>query len=405
MQSIESNNKGEIVMYQPDETIRLEVRVENETVCLDCQRNITKNFFQRCNIFVFFAYYINKKVVNLRHECRDTAHARTSMLASWHSLNRSIANNMEKKNYNKENCAIQLFEGKKVRVAWDEEQEKYYFAVADIVQVLTDSVNPRDYIKKMLRRDPELKSKWGTICPPVEMLAPDGKLRKTQASDLKGIFRIIESIPSKKAEPVRQWLAEVSAQRIDQMIDPELTFQMAVEDYRRQGYSDRWINERMRSIEMRKELTDEWQRSGIHESKDFAILTNVLTKAWSGMTTGEYKRYKGLRKENLRDNMTNIELALNTLAEVATTEYSRQSNPQTMAESKRIAKEGGNVARDARKTMERRWGVPWFRKRKPQIICHLLTEFKNYPKKQKVMNKMMNHKDEKVVVNFINLKN
>ena len=256
----------------------------------------------------------------------------------------------------KENFAIQLFEGKKVRIAWDAEQEKYYFAVADIVQVLTDSVNPRDYIKKMLRRDPELKSKWGTICPPVEMLAPDGKHRKTQASDLQGIFRIIESIPSKKAEPVRQWLAEVGAQRIDQMIDPELTFQMAVEDYRRQGYSDRWINERMRSIEMRKELTDEWKRSGIHQSKDFAILTNVLTKAWSGMTTGEYKRYKGLTKENLRDNMTNIELALNTLAEVATTEYSRQSNPQGMEESQRIAEEGGQLARDARKTMERRLG-------------------------------------------------
>ena len=263
---------------------------------------------------------------------------------------------MGKKNYNKENFAIQLFDGKKVRMAWDSEQEKYYFAVADVVLILTDSNDVKQYIKRMRARDPELNAKWGTICTPVEMLAPDGKLRKTNASDLKGIFRIIESIPSKKAEPVRQWLAEVGAQRIDQMIDPELTFQMAVEDYRRQGYSDRWINERMRSIEMRKELTDEWQRSGIHESKDFAILTNVLTKAWSGMTTGEYKRYKGLRKENLRDNMTNIELALNTLAEVATTEYSRQSNPQTMAESKRIAKEGGNVARDARKTMERRLG-------------------------------------------------
>ena len=255
-----------------------------------------------------------------------------------------------------ENFAIQLFEGKKVRIAWDAEKEKYYFAVADIVQVLTDTVNPRDYIKKMLRRDPELKSKWGTICPPVEMLAPDGKRRKTQAADLEGIFRIIQSIPSKKAEPVRQWLAEVGSQRIDQMIDPELTFQMAVEDYRRQGYSDRWINERMRSIEMRKELTDEWHRSGIHEPKDFAILTNVLTKAWSGMTTKQYKHYKGLTKENLRDNMTNIELALNTLAEVATTEYSRQSNPQTMVESQRIAQEGGNVARDARQTMERRLG-------------------------------------------------
>ena len=164
------------------------------------------------------------------------------------------------------------------------------------------------------------------------MLAPDGKRRKTQAADLEGIFRIIQAIPSKKAEPVKQWLAELGSIRVDQMIDPELTFQMAVEDYRRQGYSDRWINERMRSIEMRKELTDEWHRSGIHEPKDFAILTNVLTKAWSGMTTGEYKRYKGLTKQNLRDDMTNVELALNTLAEVATTEYSRQSNPQSMAE-------------------------------------------------------------------------
>ncbi len=251
---------------------------------------------------------------------------------------------------------ITLFEDTKVRIVWDDEQEKYYFSVADIVQILTDTVNPRDYIKKMLRRDPELKSKWGTICPPVEMIAPDGKRRKTQAADIEGIFRIIQSIPSKKAEPVKRWLAEVGAQRVDQMIDPELTFQMAVDDYRRQGYSDRWINERMRSIEMRKELTDEWHRSGIHEPKDFAILTNVLTKAWSGMTTGEYKRYKGLTKQNLRDNMTNIELALNTLAEVATTEYSRQSNPQTMAESKRIAQEGGDVARDARRTMEKRLG-------------------------------------------------
>lgn len=255
-----------------------------------------------------------------------------------------------------ESFAIQLFEGKKVRIVWDAEQEKYYFSVTDIVQVLTDSVNPRDYIKKMLRRDPELKSKWGTICPPVEMLAPDGKRRKTQAADLEGIFRIIQAIPSKKAEPVKQWLAELGSMRVDQMIDPELTFQMAVEDYRRQGYSDRWINERMRSIEMRKELTDEWHRSGIHEPKDFAILTNVLTKAWSGMTTGEYKRYKGLTKQNLRDNMTNVELALNTLAEVATTEYSRQSNPQSMAESQRIAKEGGEVAREARETMEHRLG-------------------------------------------------
>ena len=254
------------------------------------------------------------------------------------------------------NYAIQLFEGKKVRVAWDAEQEKYYFAVADVVQVLTDSTDVKQYIKRMRARDPELNSRWGTICTPTRMMAADGKFYKTQAADLEGIFRIIESIPSKKAEPVRQWLAEVGAQRIDQMINPELTFQMAIEDYRRQGYSDRWINERMRSIEMRKELTDEWHRSGIHEPRDFAILTNVLTKAWSGMTTREYKQYKGLTKENLRDNMTNLELALNTLAEVTTTEYSRQSNPQTMAENQRIAQEGGSVARDARKTIERRLG-------------------------------------------------
>jgi hypothetical protein len=255
-----------------------------------------------------------------------------------------------------ENLAIQLFENKKVRVAWDAEQEKYYFSVADIVEILTDSTDVKQYIKRMRARDPELNLRWGTICTPTRMMAADGKIYKTQAADLEGIFRIIQSIPSKKAEPVKQWLAEVGSQRIDQMIDPELTFQMAVEDYRRQGYSDKWINERMRSIEMRKELTDEWHRSGVHDSKDFAILTNVLTKAWSGMTTGEYKRYKGLTKENLRDNMTNIELALNTLAEVATTEYSRQSNPQTMAENERIAKEGGDVAREARQTMERRLG-------------------------------------------------
>ena len=255
-----------------------------------------------------------------------------------------------------ENFAIQLFEGRKVRIAWDAEREKYYFSVVDIVQILTESVDVKQYIKRMRARDQELNSKWGTICTPVEMLAPDGKRRKTQAADLEGIFRLIQSIPSKKAEPVKTWLAEVGARRVDQMIDPELTFQMAVEDYRRQGYSDRWINERMRSIEMRKELTDEWHRSGIHEPKDFAILTNILTKAWSGMTTGEYKRHKGLTKQNLRDNMTNVELALNTLAEVATTEYSRQSNPQSMEENERIAKEGGEVARDARRTMESRLG-------------------------------------------------
>ena len=255
-----------------------------------------------------------------------------------------------------DNFAIQLFEGKRVRIVWDAEQEKYYFSVVDIVQVLTDSADVKQYIKKMRARDPELDSKWGTICTPVEMRAFDGKRRKVQAADLQGIFRLIQSIPSKKAEPVKQWLAKLGEQRIDQMIDPELTFQMAVEDYRRQGYSDKWINERMRSIEMRKELTDEWHRAGITEQKDFAILTNVLTQAWSGMTTGEYKRHKGLTKENLRDNMTNVELALNTLAEVTATEISRQRNPKGMAQSRQTAKEGGEVARNARADIESRLG-------------------------------------------------
>ncbi|MDY5651049.1 MAG: BRO family protein [Paludibacteraceae bacterium] len=255
-----------------------------------------------------------------------------------------------------DNFAIQLFEGNKVRIVWDEEQEKYYFSVVDIVQVLTGSTNPTDYLKKLRKRDPELGSFLGTNCPQVEMRTFTGKKRITLSADLQGIFRIIQSIPSKKAEPVKQWLAQLGEQRIDQMIDPELTFQMAVEDYRRQGYSDKWINERMRSIEMRKELTDEWQRAGITEHKDFAILTNVLTKAWSGMTTGEYKRHKGLTKENLRDNMTNVELALNTLAEVATTELSRQRNPKGMFESQQAAQAGGKVAKNAREDLERQLG-------------------------------------------------
>lgn len=251
---------------------------------------------------------------------------------------------------------IQLFEGKKIRIVWNEQEEKYYFSVVDIVEVLTESTDAKQYIKRMRSRDPELNSRWGTICTPTRMKATDGKYYQTQAADLEGIFRIIQSIPSKKAEPVKLWLAEVGAQRVDQMIDPEQTFQMAVEDYRRQGYSDRWIAERMKSIRMRKELTDEWERSGIHDSKDFAVLTNILTQAWSGMTTGEYKRFKGLTKENLRDNMTNIELALNTLAEVATTEISKQRNPQGFNESKQTAQAGGKIANNARKDLEKELG-------------------------------------------------
>ena len=255
-----------------------------------------------------------------------------------------------------DNFAIQIFEGKRVRIVWDAEQEKYYFSIVDIVQVLTDSADATAYWRKLKQRLKAEGNETVTNCHALKLPAADGKKRLTDMADLQGIFRLIQSIPSKKAEPVKQWLAKLGEQRIDQIIDPELTFQMAVEDYRRQGYSDKWINERMRSIEMRKELTDEWHRAGITEQKDFAILTNVLTQAWSGMTTGEYKRHKGLTKENLRDNMTNVELALNTLAEVTATEISRQRNPKGMAQSRQTAKEGGEVARNARADIESRLG-------------------------------------------------
>ena len=258
-----------------------------------------------------------------------------------------------------DNFAIQLFEGKRVRIVWDADQEKYYFSVVDIVQVLTDSADyqtARKYWKVLKGRLKKEGNESVTNCYQLKLPSSDGKKYKTDMADLQGIFRLIQSVPSKKAEPIKQWLAQLGEQRIDQIIDPELTFQMAVEDYRRQGYSEKWINERMRSIEMRKELTDEWQRAGIHEQKDFAILTNILTKAWSGMTTGEYKRYKGLTKENLRDNMTNVELALNTLAEVTATEISRQRNPKGMAQSSQTAREGGEVARNARADIESRIG-------------------------------------------------
>lgn len=255
--------------------------------------------------------------------------------------------------------AIQLFENKQVRVVWNEQEEKYFFSVVDIIRILTDSVDyqtARKYWKVLKGRLLKEGNETVTNCYQLKLPAADGKKRLTDMADLQGIFRLIQSVPSKKAEPIKQWLAQLGEQRVDQMIDPELTFQMAVEDYRRQGYSDKWINERMRSIEMRKELTDEWHRAGIHEQKDFAILTNILTKAWSGMTTGEYKHHKGLTKENLRDNMTNIELALNTLAEVTATEISRQRHPQGMAQSSQTAKEGGEVARNARKDIESRIG-------------------------------------------------
>lgn len=252
--------------------------------------------------------------------------------------------------------SLQLFDNHKVRIVWDAEAEKYYFSITDVVQVLTDSVDVKQYIKRMRTRDLELNSKWGTICTPVVMLAPDGKRRKSQAADLEGVFRIIQSIPSPKAEPFKQWMAMVASQRIDQMQDPELSIQQAIADYTRLGYSEKWINQRIRSIEVRKELTDEWTRAGVEEGQQYASLTNIITQAWSGKTVGEYKQHKGLHKESLRDNMTNLELTLNTLAEITTAELHKQNNPQGFRASAKLAKEGGNIAGNTRKEIESRLG-------------------------------------------------
>lgn len=250
---------------------------------------------------------------------------------------------------------IQLFEDKKVRSVWDSETEQWYFAVVDVVEVLTDSVNPTDYLKKMRKRDPELGDYIGTNCPQVAMMTSSGKNRKTLAATTEQLFRIIQSIPSPKAEPFKQWMAQVASQRLDQMQDPELSIDQAIADYKRLGYSDKWINSRIKGIEVRKELTDEWERSGV-TGQQYASLTDIITKEWSGMTTRQYKEHKGLKKENLRDNMTNVELALNMLAEASTTEISKQKNPKGFMQSAEVAKEGGSVAKAARKQLESKTG-------------------------------------------------
>lgn len=252
--------------------------------------------------------------------------------------------------------AIKLFEEKKVRIIWDDVQEKWYFSVLDVIQVLADSVNPTDYFKKMRKRDEQLASFVGTNCPQVLMSGDSGKRRKTLVGDAQTIFRIIQSIPSPKAEPFKQWMAMVAAQRLDQMQDPELSIEQAILDYKRLGYSDAWINQRIKSIEVRKELTDEWQRTGVNVGMEYASLTDIITKEWSGMTTKQYKHLKGLKKENLRDNMTNLEIALNTLAEASATELSKQRNPKGFRQQTHVAKDGGSVAKAARKQLERQLG-------------------------------------------------
>ena len=255
--------------------------------------------------------------------------------------------------------SIQLFQDSKVRTVWDEEQEKWYFSVVDVVGILVDSVDyqtARNYWKVLKHRLLKEGNETVTSCNRLKLLAPDGKMRMTDVADAQQIFRIIQSIPSRKAEPFKQWMAQVAAQRLDQMQDPELSIEQAMMDYHRLGYSEKWINQRIKSIEVRKELTDEWKRAGVKEGMDFATLTNILTKEWSGKTVGEYKNYKGLHKENLRDNMTNLELALNMLAEASTAEIHRTTNPDGFQASKQIAKQGGGVAKVARQQLEKELG-------------------------------------------------
>lgn len=252
---------------------------------------------------------------------------------------------------------LQIFEDKKVRSYWDPEQEEWYFSLVDVVEVLTDSANPTDYLKKMRKREPELATYIGTNCPQVAMLTTTGKMRKTLAGSPEHLFRIIQSIPSPKAEPFKVWMAQVAAERLDEIVDPEKAILRGADYYRAKGYTEGWINQRMQGVEMRKELTDEWKARGIEEEKDYAILTNEMTKAWSGKSVREYKELKGLTKQNLRDNMTNIELVLNMLAEVTTTAISKARKPETFGQSVNIAREGGSVAGDARKNIESRIGT------------------------------------------------
>ena len=252
--------------------------------------------------------------------------------------------------------AIKLFEDKLVRSVWDDEKEEWFFSIVDVVEILTDSKDPKQYIKKMRSRDEELNLNWGTICTPLQMIGKDGKKREIQSANAQGLFRIIQSIPSKKAEPFKQWLAKVGAERLDQLQDPELSIKQGLEDYRRLGYSDDWINQRLKSIEIRKDLTDQWKEHNVEEGVQYAALTDIIYQAWAGKTAKEYKKFKGLKKENLRDNMTNEELVLNMLAELSATSITKAKNPQTLEENAKCAHEGGTVAAVARRELESKTG-------------------------------------------------
>ena len=254
---------------------------------------------------------------------------------------------------------IKMFEGSQIRSVWDNEREEWYFSIVDVVGSLTESNNPRDYWYRVKKRmSEEEKSELSTICRQLKLKAPDGKMRLTDVADMQGIFRIIQSVPSPKAEPFKMWLAEVGKERIDEIINPELTIDRALEGYARKGYSREWINQRLQAIQVRKELTDTWQDHGVKAGNEYAILTNEISKAWSGMTTREYKDFKGLKKENLRDNMSTTELILNMLAETATKDIAEATNPQGLDENKQVAQDGGSIAGDARKSIEARTGKP-----------------------------------------------
>ncbi|MFZ4547743.1 MAG: BRO family protein [Bacteroidales bacterium] len=252
--------------------------------------------------------------------------------------------------------AIRLFNDVKIRVHWDDEQEKWYFAIVDVVAVLTESVDAGAYWRKLKERLKKEGNETVTNCHALKMLAADGKMRLTDVADTEQLLRLIQSIPSPKAEPFKMWLAKVGNERINETQDPELTFERAMETYLKKGYSKDWINQRLKSIEVRKELTDEWEERGVKKGQEFAILTDEITKAWSGFTTKQYKSFKDLKKENLRDHMTNLELVLNMLAEATTTEISKEKKPETFAHSKKIAKQGGTIAGNTRKAIEAKSG-------------------------------------------------
>lgn len=254
---------------------------------------------------------------------------------------------------------VKMFEGSQIRSMWDNEREEWYFSVVDVIGSLTESNNPRDYWYRVKKRmSEEERSELSTFCRQLKLKSTDGKSYKTDVADMQGIFRIIQSVPSPKAEPFKMWLAEVGKERIDEIIDPELMIDRALESYARKGYSREWINQRLQAIQVRKELTDTWQDHGVKAGNEYAILTNEISKAWSGMTTREYKDFKGLKKENLRDNMSTTELILNMLAETATKDIAEATNPQGLDENKQVAQDGGSIAGDARKSIEARTSKP-----------------------------------------------